>query len=550
MKQLVEKCQSLLEKYNVVWDSSFLQWDLPTGVEADLALSLAITIAYKTKTNVQEIAKEIVQVIDFPGWKFVVTSLGHINITLPIDYYECFLVNNWQSDGAFLQKKQNDCIVNIEYVSCNPTGYLHIAHFRQAFFGDALANIYKNRGYKVVREFYINDRGTQIDSLAFSVNYYYHQLLHQKTDIDKTLIEYRTLASQDAAKHLAQKWGDKYVGHKLEGALLELWKKEIISFFMNKIYQDLETCGIFFDVWSSEKSYYGNKNSDIIREFLASLHEKNLVYEKEGAVFFRSSLFTDSKDRVIITQDGRYTYFFSDIIYHIDKLKRANRLIDIYGADHHGYVDRVSSACQLLGYSANRIQIILIQMVSLLALEGTTSRFSKRAGNTIELSEALTHIDKEQLRFFCLEKDSNQPLIINTNLLKEQQKETRLYYLQYAHARCHQLFKKAEVEQMIMGKQLNLLGTTEKKILNLLIRSEDFLEKALLDNKPHHLVYYLLDLAKQWQVYYQQCHILDRNRLQLTSQKMLMVKNIQIILNLGLRLLGIVPLDFVNRENN
>jgi len=274
---------------------------------------------------------------------------------------------------------------------------------------------------------------------------------------------------------------------------------------------------------------------------LTELKEKKLTYLQEGATFFRSSLGGDDKDRVIIKQDGDYTYFFSDILYHQDKLQRADKLINILGADHHGYIERIKSACQLLGHKREAIQIILVQIVNLLTKEGGTARFSKRSGNTIELEETLKYMDMDQLKFFLLEKDPNQPISINTELLKENKEKTRLYYIQYAHARCHQIFHKAQEKEIAkISSNIDLLKEkNERDIFKLLVQFSFVLENIVAENKPHYLINYLYELARFWQIYYQNNIILEQENPELTAQKLLLVKNIQIILKLGLGLIGI-----------
>lgn len=306
---------------------------------------------------------------------------------------------------------------------------------------------------------------------------------------------------------------------------------------LTKIRQDLEQCGINFNRWFSEASLY-EKNNHL--DLLAELQAKNLTYQQAGATFFRSSLAGDEKDRVIIKQDGDYTYFFSDILYHQDKLARADWVINIWGADHHGFITRLKSASQLLGYNPERIKIILVQMLSLLTKDGQSEKFSKRLGNTMELTEVLKYLDLNQLKFFLLEKETNQPLLINTELLIENKEKTRLYYIQYAYARCHQIFHKAhEKGDEKISSNIDLLGTEARKIFKLLIRFPFVLENIITENKPHHLIHYLDKLAREWQIYYQSNIILEPEKTALTAQKLLMVKNIQIVLKLGLDLLGI-----------
>jgi arginyl-tRNA synthetase len=537
-KILLSAWKNIATQYNISWKNSFLQWQLPTNISADFALTLALPISHKTKKKPQEIAQEILKIAVFPNLTWEITEQGYINFRFPITYCQQFLNETLTQKGQNLRSKKKDIRLNIEYVSANPTGYLHLAHFRHAVIGNTLANVYQFCGYEVVREYYINDRGGQITSLVNSVYYFYHQLQGISLPIKPEKIEYSGKSSQETAQVLIKKWDNKYINKHLNEEEFAIWKKEILALILTKIQQDLEKCGIEFDIWFSESSLYNeNKHKDLIQK----LAKKDLIFEQEGATFFRSSLGGDDKDRVIIKQDGDYTYFFSDILYHQEKAKRADKLIYVWGADHHGTMARLKSAWQLLGYEPERIQIILVQIVNLLTKEGQTARFSKRAGNTIELEEALQYMDMDQLKFFLLEKEPNQPLSINTELLRENKEKTHLYYIQYAHARCHQIFQKAQ-EKGIDKVSLNidlLTSKNEREIFNLLIRFSFVLENVVEENKPHHLIHYLHELSKAWQVYYQNSIILEPKSPELTSQKLLLVKNIQIILKLGLSLVGI-----------
>lgn len=531
-------CQKIAKQNGIEWRSSFLRWDLPPEAVADFTLTLPLPLAYKTKKKPLQTAQELINSIGYSDWQPTITPQGYLNFRLPLAYYQQFLIEVYQQAGQNLQGEKKNLRVNIEYVSSNPTGYLHLAHFRHAIVGNTLANIYQFRGYSVIREFYLNDRGGQITSLINSIYYFYHQL--QGVSLPElTQVEYKGPASQAVAQKLIEKWGTQYINKKLEREDFKIWKKEILDLILTKIKQDLAHCGIHFDIWFSETSLY-EKNKHL--ELLKNLEEKKLIYQKEGAVFFRSSLAGNDKDWVIIKQNGDYTYFFSDILYHQDKLNRSEQVINIWGADHHSSVARLKAACQLLGYPVEKLQIILVQMVNLLAPSGELEKFSKRTGNTIELTEASQYLGLDQLKFFLGEKEVNQPLSINPQLLKENQKKTRLYYIQYAHARCHQIFQKAgQMSLNQVSNQIDLLGENERKIFNWLIRFPLVLEKIIEENKPHHLVHYLHDLAQSWQSYYQKktTPILDQSKPELTSQKLLLVKSIQIILQLGLNLMGI-----------
>ncbi|KLL02071.1 MAG: arginyl-tRNA synthetase [Mycoplasmataceae bacterium RC_NB112A] len=531
-------CQKLAEQNDIKWRNSFLNWNLPHNKGVDFILTLTLPLAHKSKKEPSLVAQELINLLGCSEWNPIINPAGYINFRLPLTYYQQFLTKTYQTDGDNLRGKPKKIRVNLEYVSANPTGYLHLAHFRGAIIGNVLANIYQFLGYKVTREYYINDRGGQITSLINSIYYFYHQ--RQGTfSSEATKIEYGGPASQAVAHQLIKKWGSKYLNKTLTKEEIEIWKKEILVSILTKIKQDLAHCGIHFDVWFSETSLY-QKNQHL--QLLEHLRAKKLIYQKEGATFFRSSLAGDDKDRVIIKGDGDYTYFFSDLLYYQDKLKRSDQMIYLWGADHLSAAVRLKGACQLLGYPVEKMQIILIQMVSLITPTGQLEKFSKRAGNTIELTEALQYLGLDQLKFFLGEKEFNQTLLINPQLLKKNQEKTHLYYIQYAHARCHQIFQKAEsIKLNQISDQIDLLGEAERKIFNLLIRFSLILEKITEENKPHHLVHYLYELAKVWQGYYQKKNapILDPTNPKLASQKLLLVKNIQIVLKLGLNLMGI-----------
>ncbi|KLL03049.1 MAG: arginyl-tRNA synthetase [Mycoplasmataceae bacterium CE_OT135] len=541
---LISQWKNYACQNGIKWNHSFFQWNLPATIKADFALNLALPLAHKTNQPVKGIAEKILSLTkDNPHLQGEITPQGYLNFRLADDYYYQFLKNIltgklFPSKERLNSPTQPKNSVLLEYVSTNPTGYLHLAHFRHAFVGNTLANAYQFSGYQVIKEYYINDRGGQITSLINSIYYFYHQLQGVSLPAELEKIEYSGKASQEVAQELIKKWGRKYIHKQLNKEEFALWKKEILEIILTKIRQDLEKCGIKFDVWFSEINLY-EKNKH--QELLAELKKKDLIYTQEGATFFRSSLGSDDKDRVIIKQDGDYTYFFSDILYHQDKAKRTNKLINIWGADHHGSIARLKSAWQLLGYEPENLQIILVQMVNLLTKEGQAERFSKRAGNTIELEEALEYMEMDQLKFFLLEKENNQPLAINVELLKENKEKTRLYYTQYAHARCHQLLAKAKERKIdLKHEDLNLPWSQEERnILKNLLRFFFILQLIVEENKPHHLIHYLADLAQVFQVYYQKEIIIEEKNLPKTQQRLLLAHGVKVILKTGLNLAGI-----------
>jgi arginyl-tRNA synthetase len=311
-----------------------------------------------------------------------------------------------------------------------------------------------------------------------------------------------------------------------------------LKILTNKIKKDLEILGINFDRWVSENDLYLN---DKDKKLINFLEEKKLVYYLDGALFFKSSLAGDDKDRVIIKEDGEYTYFFSDILYHIDKMKRSNFLINIMGADHHGYISRLKGSCSLISGESKRMEFILVQMLSLLTDNGDKKKISKRLGNTIDLDEILGVSDINQLKFLLLEKESNQSLSLNLGKLKENQEKTPLYYIQYAHARCCQIVSKSlEKNLATVDFRTNLLKSEDEfAIMKMIFRFPSLLDDVISENKHHHLIHYLFDLSKKWQIYYQKNMVLDAEDKELSSQRLFLTKVIQIIISLGLNFMGI-----------
>jgi len=531
LKIFLERCKNIAKKNNIIWKSSYIKWETPKEIKADFSLTLPISIAYKEKKNKECIAKEIIEEFSDLNLKIDYNEKGYINFFIPNDYYQKFLLNNWKKKKFFFQKKKEK--INIEYISANPTGNLHLAHFRHAIIGKILSNVYKFLGYDVTNEYYINDRGEQINKLIDNIHKIYLSKI-KKNQIDEKKIIYK---NDEIVEILIKKWGKKY-DKDLKKKDFLLWKKNILKLMIKKIKIDLKKYGIKFDNWISEEKLY-EKNDHI--NLLNYLEKKKLSYLKDNALFLRTSLATDKKDRVIIKENGDYTYFFSDILYHLDKFKRTDKIINLWGSDHHGYIERIKSVFKLLNFDNKRIEIILIQVVKILEKENILKKLSKRDGNVIELNDSLKYINLEELKFFLLENDSNQPLIISSNILKKNKKKTCLYYIQYAYARCCQIFLKAKEKKINkISKNINLLkNKKEREIFNLLIKFNLILEKMIEINKPQILLYYLKDLSKVWQNYYQNEFILNTKNKELTSQKLLMIKNIQILLKIGLKILDV-----------
>lgn len=535
---LISIWSNFASQKGIKWNHSFLQWDIPNNIEADFALNLVLPIAHKNKLSIEEVAQEIINLTkQFTYLRGKFFPSGHINYQISSEYYYDFLNQLVISEGRVLQPELQNVRVNIEYVSANPTGDLHLGNLRSGVVGDTLANIYEFMGYQVSKEYYVNDRGGQIRNLVDSIYYFYHEL--QGVEFERTEIVYSGEVSKEIAQQLINKWEKKYLFKPLNSEDFLVWKEEILGIILTKIKKDLEKCGISYDKWFLESSLY-QKNKHL--ELIKNLEEKKITYQQEGAIFLKTTLAGDEKDRVIVKKNNDYTYFFSDILYHLDKLSRADYLINFWGADHHGYIERLKSACQLLGYDQKRIEIILTQMVNLLTEDGQTKKFSKRSGNTININEALEWLGKDQLRFAMLEKEPNVHLTINKDLLQKEQEKSRLYYLQYAHARCCQLLNKAREKGLNWDEDNKIINnlnwnSQERKILKNLIRFPLILQLIIEENKPHYLIYYLIELAQEFQFYYQNNTIILERESEQTKQRILLTKGVKIVIEKGLTLL-------------
>lgn len=521
----------------IKWNHSFLQWNFPPEIKADFALNLALPIAHKHNVLVKNVAQQILSLTENNKYlQGEISSRGYINFRLSDEYYVKFLkkVVASKSDSFSVQEKEKTVL--LEYASVNPTGQLHLGHARTVVIGDTLANVYQYFGYKVIREYYINDRGEQINSLVNSV-WYYYCLIHDFSPAGNTNLEYQTPAVKEIAQFLNKRYGNSLLKKQLDLELFSLLRQESLEFLLNKIKYDLKTCGVVFDSWVSETELCAD---DKLAQLIQELKDRNLTYDEEGALLLKTSSLGDEKNRVLIKKNGDYTYFLPDILYHLNKLARADNLINIWGADHHGYVARIKAACQLLGRDQQRIKIILVQMLSLLTSQGQSQKFSKRLGTAINLDEALKWWGKDWLRFNLLYKDAGSHLEISEKSFQTEKKD-QLYYLQYAHARAHQLLTKAREKGIDLNYESANLpwNEEERNILKTLLRFSFIVQLIIEENKPHYLIHYLTELAQVFQTYYQKEIIIEITDLPKTQQRILLTQGTKKILKIGLNLAGI-----------
>ena len=534
----------------------------------DLATNIAMVLAKPLKKNPKEIAEEIKQnfVLDEKIIKIEVAGPGFLNFFLSKDSHGEILEQIQKENKDFGKSGSKQSKVLIEYVSSNPTGPLHVGHGRGAVFGSVLSSLLEEAGFEVDQEYYVNDFGRQMNILATSVWIRYSQLFSseikmmqqgyqgdyllpiakklkdEKSDslfkIEESLIEKLNSEDQD----------DEFTDQLVE-SLRVILKEEFqyirefaLSEILHLIKADLEQCGVHHNAWFSESSLYGNDGStdSKVDVSIEELKSRGFIYEEGGAIWFKSSSLGDDKDRVLRRGNGEYTYFASDVAYHLDKYDRGyDRVINVWGSDHHGYLPRVRAAMDACDRDINKLEVIFIQFANLVK-GGKKVSMSTRSGDFITLNELMNEVTTEAARFFYINRKADQHLEFDLDLAKEQSKDNPLYYIQYAHARICSVLRKAENEfEDFDSVDLALLGSEKEiEILKLLRQYPQLIERSAKAGEPHLLCYFLRDLSGVFHSYYNSEKFLIEDKELMTSRLFLLKGVKQVIAN-GLRVLGI-----------
>ncbi|MCF7936842.1 MAG: arginine--tRNA ligase [Synergistales bacterium] len=435
--------------------------------------------------------------------------------------------------------------VQVEFVSANPTGPLHIGHGRGAAVGDVTAAILEHTGWQVEREYLINDAGLQMDILGRSTQARYFELLGKPEQAPFPEDGYKGDYIYDIAREIIDAEGERFLAEPLEESMpwFRQYAEDVI---LAGIRDDLRAFGVTFDVWFSEKSLYRN-GRDAARETVDLLKEKDYAYAADGAEWFGATRFGDEKDRVLIRSNGAPTYFVSDMAYHKDKYDRGfDMVINVWGADHHGYVPRMKAGVEALGRSPEDLQILLIQFVSLLR-GGEQVPMSTRAGQFVTLRDVVEEVGRDATRYFFLMRRSNSHLDFDLDLAKSTSSDNPVYYVQYAHARIQSVFAAAEAA----GREIPEAGRLDVAVLdsreeqNLVRRLDVFgeeLEKAARDLEPHRLVYYLHQLACDFHAFYNAHRVLGEER-SVEASRLLLLQAVRVVLRNALNLLGVTAPD-------
>ena len=504
----------------------------------DFSSNVAMQLARTLKQNPRNIATQITEALDKESCSvssMEIAGPGFINFTLDTNRYSKVIEEILEKKENYGQQPSNGIKVNLEYVSANPTGSLHLGHARGAAWGDSCARIMKKAGYDVTREYYVNDAGNQITNLALSLNARYRQAHGIDTEIGAD--GYLGDDVKEKGYALAKEYPNQYLEPTPEN--LNFFRKEGIAFELDKIKEDLKEYRVEFDVWSSEQAI---RDAGKVEEALQLLDEKGYTYRKDGALWFTTTKFGDDKDRVLQKTDGSYTYLVPDIAYHNDKFKRGfDVLVDFFGADHHGYIPRLKGSMTALGNDADKLHVDIIQMVRLVS-NGEEVKMSKRLGNATTISELVESVGVDAARYFFVQRALDSHLDFDVELAKKQSNDNPVYYAQYAHARMCSIQKQAtdialadHFERLNHEKEIELLKTLQE--------FNKVITESARTRQVHKVCHYIQNLASKFHSFYNACKVLDSQDIELTSQRLALVKATQIVLANALECIGVQAVE-------
>ncbi len=522
----------------------------------DWACTIAMRLAKAAHMNPRAIAQAIVDHLPENNLveSFEIAGPGFINLTLTNASFQAVVSEARQQGSDFGKSELSEpCKVNLEYVSANPTGPMHVGHGRWAALGDAIARVMRHAGYSVDEEFYINDQGNQMNVFGNSVVVRYQQLLGQNVEMPEAC--YGGAYIKDIAQAIIDADGDKWLDAN-EDERLVAFRERGYAMMLDSVKDTLSTFGNNFDTWFSERSLFVVDENGETKQQRAFdvMNEKGLLFEAEGATFFRSTDYGDDKDRVLVKANGDLTYFMSDVAYHYDKMQRGyDHLIDIWGADHHGYIQRCKAMMAAWGYP-DALEVVLGQLVNLLR-DGEPVRMSKRTGEMVTFQELIDEVGVDATRYLMLSKSADQAIDFDIEVAKKQDSSNPVYYVQYAHARICSILRKAGeargmnvesagIEEIVaeLGlDDIDLSPLAHESELALMRKMADFSELvagAARDRAPFRLTHYAQELAGLFHSFYGNCHVLGEEE-SVEKARLALVDSTRIVLALSLDLLGV-----------
>ncbi len=536
---LIEEINAAILKAELVTEVPDIKIEVPKDTaNGDYSTNIAMVLTKLAKRSPRDIAALIVEHLD--------TSKAHVkklDIAGP-GFINFYMDNSYLTDiiGEALTKQEafghhpgvrSDNVL-LEYVSANPTGDLHIGHARNAAVGDTLANILAAAGYHVTREYYINDAGKQIENLAYSIEARYLQALGKPAELPEDGYHGKDIIN--IGKELADKEPGYASADREER--IKVFRQLGLDYEMKKLKQDLADFNVQFDNWFSETSLY---ETGAIDRALETMTANGYIFEAEDATWLRTTDFGDDKDRVLIKKDGTYTYFLPDIAYHYDKIQRGNDvLINLFGADHHGYIPRLKASLDTLGVPSDRLEVQVMQMVRLLQ-DGQEVKMSKRTGNAITLRDIMDEVGVDAARYFLTMRSADTHFDFDMELAKSQSSDNPVYYAQYAHARICSIIRTAAEQGITIDREADLSLITNDKAFELLKRVADFegvIDSAAENRAPHRMTNYIQDLASHFHKFYNAEKVLTDD-IEKSTAHVALIEAVRITLHNALTLVGV-----------
>ncbi len=520
----------------------------------DLSTNAAMVLAPVLKDSPLKIAEKLKEEV-ISGWDQIrdinIVKPGFINFNLKDEFIKESLGNVIKNKEEFgFNRSGTGVSVQLEYVSSNPTGSLHVGHGRWGALGDSLANIYAANGYKVFREYYVNDYGTQAERFSDCARCIYLRHFGRETDYPED--GYPEEEVSLAVQRLISKYDDGFIVEKdsQKEVEAESFKKEIIKTMVSYICETLALMGVEFDQWFYESWLYENSN---LEKVISSLKDKGVIYQEDGASWFRVSRYVEDKDRVVIRKDGSPTYFASDILYLINKIKRGyDRLLYILGADHHGYVDRLQSIGKALGLAEDRMVIVIGQLVKIVD-KGQVLKMSRRKGKVYTLRDLIEEVGKDAVRYFFSMNSFDTPMDFDVNLAKQKSNQNPVYYVQYAHARIESIIRKIresnpdnlDMDNYDLDKfntsRIEFKSENERRLAKIMILYPDVVYNSCRNNAPHLITQYLYRLATEFHYFYNNFRVVNDNGngAVVDLDRFVLILLVRQVLRNALKLLGV-----------
>lgn len=529
--------KAIQEAYSIEMSENEIELSLPKDkAHGDYATNVAMKSSKKIGGKPRKIAENIEKHFNFEEASvdhLEIAGPGFINLFMKNDSLQAVIGKVLELNDKYGQSSAGKGKkINIEYVSANPTGDLHPGHARGAAVGDSLARIMKMAGYDVTREYYVNDAGNQINNMALSLQARYLQECGKDAEVPEDGYHGEDLIN--IAKNIVKEYGNQYA---------DMNKEESYSFFrtyglkaeLDKLKSDLDEYRVEFDVWTSEQDL---RNRGLVEKAVNTLKEKGYTYEQDGALYLKTTELGDDKDRVLIKSDGSYTYFTPDIAYHLDKLDRGfDELVDLFGADHHGYIPRLKAGIQALGYPSDKLNVDIIQMVRMIK-DGEEFKLSKRSGKGIALRDLLDEAGVDAIRYFFVSRAADTQMDFDLDLATKKSNDNPVYYAQYAHARMCSILEKGN--HIDLATKYDLISTAkEMTLLKEMNEFERVIADAASSRMPHKVVNYIARFAQAFHSYYNDSKILDDTNLELSSERLALVKACEITLKNALWSIGV-----------